>query len=209
MRSLALVISFILHPVFMLSYISSYFLFTQNYFSYFMSPAKKIFLMAAVIIFSVILPLLNVALLKKLGYIRSITVNSSEERFMPYVSSLVLHIGLLYIIHDLEIPFFFKYMIISSVAVLIALFIVNIFSRISAHAAGLGGCLGILFFYNFISYAPALLPMCICILLCGLAGFARMYLHAHTPKQLYGGFFTGLVAGVLSLVLMLYFNFQF
>jgi hypothetical protein len=209
MRSLAVFLSYLLHPVFMLTYVMSFFIFTENYFSYFMTPAKKIFLLVAVFIFSVALPLLNVALLKRLGYIKSFYMKESAERFMPYVSSIVLHSGLFYIIHDLDIPFFFKYLVITSVSVLVVLFIVNIFTKISAHVTSLAGCFGILVFYEFISFAPVLLPLCVCLFICGLAGFARLYLQVHTPKQVYLGFVTGLASSVLCLILLLYINYHF
>jgi len=209
MRSLAVFFSYLLHPVFALTYIVAFFAFTENYFSYFMSPAKKIFLLAAVFIFSVALPLLNVAILKKMGYIKSVYMDQSAERFMPYISSLVLHGGLLYILHDLDIPFFFKFMIISSIVVLLTLFIANFFTKLSAHSASAGGCLGVLVFYEFISFAPALLPVCVCFILCGLVGFARIYLRAHTPKQVYWGFGAGFISSVLCLFLLTYLNYRF
>jgi len=209
MKGLANFLSYLLHPVFMLTWLTSFFIFTQNYFSYFMSPAKKIFLLAAVFIFSVILPLLNTFLLKKLGYIKSIYMNTSTERFMPYVSSLVLHAGLLYIIHDLAVPVFFKYLIITSVSVILALLLINFFTKISAHATSVGGLFGVICFYEFISYKPLLLPICICLAICGLSGFARLYLQAHTEKQVYTGFATGLLSSLLCLVLLLFSNYQF
>lgn len=209
MRSLALFLSYLLHPVFALCYITAFFLFTENYFSFFMSPAKKIFLLSAVFIFSVALPLLNVAILKRLGYLRSVQMDNTSERFMPYISSLVLHAGLLYILHDLEIPFFFKFIIIASIAVLATLFVCNFFVRLSAHAAGWGGTLGILAFYEYISFAPMLWPLCLSIVLGGLVCFARLYLQAHSPKQVYTGFIAGFSGSVLCLTLMLYINYHF
>jgi hypothetical protein len=208
MRSMAVFISYLLHPVFMLTYICSYFLFTRNYFSYFMSPGKKIFLLAAVFIFSVALPLLNVALLKRMGYIRSLQMNDSSERFMPYVSSLVLHAGLLYIIHDLDLPFFFKFMIIASIAVLVTVLASNFFTRISAHAAAAGGSLAILVFYEFISFSPELAPLCAGFALCGLICFARLYLEAHTPRQVYAGFLAGFSSSLLCLIVLLFINYR-
>ncbi len=209
MRNLAQVLSYLLHPVFMLTYISAYFIFTQNYFSYFMSPAKKVFLVSAIIIFSVVLPVLNVAILRRLGYIKSVFMNDTTERFMPYISSLVLHAGLLYILHDLDIPFFFKFIIIASIAVLLTLFICNFFTKLSAHLASIGGCLGILIFYEYISYSPSLVILCTCVFICGLLGFARLYLQAHSPKQVYLGFIAGLCSSLLSLFLLLYINLSF
>jgi hypothetical protein len=209
MRSVAVFLSYLLHPVFMLTWLTSFFIFTQNYFSYFMSPSKKIFLLAAVFIFSVVLPLLNTFILKRFGFIKDVYMNTSNERFMPYVSSLVLHLGLLYIIHDLAVPFFFKYLILSSVAVILSLLIINFFTKISAHATSAGGVFGVICFYEAISYSPVLLPICVCLAVCGLAGFARLYLQAHTEKQVYAGFVTGAVSSVLSLILLMISNYQF
>lgn len=209
MRSAAVFLSYLLHPVLMLTYVSSFFLFTENYFSFFMSPAKKVFLLAAVIIFSLALPLLNVALLKRMGYIRTVYLTEPGERFMPYVSSIILHGGLLYILHDLDIPFFFKFIIIASIAVLVTVLICNFFVRLSAHAAGVGGSLGIVVFYEFISYSPQLLPVCVCLVLCGLAGFARLYLQAHTPRQVYTGFISGFLSSLLCLSVLLWINYRF
>lgn len=209
MKATAVFLSYLLHPVFMLTWLTSYFIFTPNYFSYFMSPAKKIFLLAAVIIFSIVLPLLNTFLLKRFGYIKSIYMNTAHERFMPYVSSFVLHLGLLYMLHDLAVPFFFKYLVLASVSVILFLIIVNFFTKISAHATSAGGLFGVICFYEFISYQPVLLPLCICLGLCGLTGFARLYLQAHTEKQVYAGFVTGLFSSLLCLFLLLFSNYQF
>jgi hypothetical protein len=209
MRKLAVFLSWVAHPVLALTWLVSFFIFSENYFSYFMSPAKKIFLLAAVLIFSVALPLLNTWILKRLGFVKSVYMNSSSERVMPYISSLVLHAGLFYIMHDLAIPFFFKYIILSSVAVIGALFLVNFFLRISAHAASMGGIFGVLCFYEFINFQPSLLPLCVCLALSGLVAFARLYLQAHTGKQVYLGFITGFGGSLLCLFLLVYFNYSF
>src|ERR1700757_5029486 len=81
MKKLANLISYLFHPLFMLSYLTAYFLYTNNYFAYFVSPVKKLFLMAAVVIFSVVLPLLNMVLLKKKGYIKNMKARQSSQRF--------------------------------------------------------------------------------------------------------------------------------
>jgi hypothetical protein len=209
MRAIAVFLSYVLHPVFMLTWLTAFFVFTQNYFSYFMSPAKKIFLLAAVFIFSVALPLLNTVILKKFGYVKSIYMNTAGERLMPYVSSLVLHLGLLYILHDLAVPVFFKYLILSSVMIILSLVVINFFTKISAHATSAGGLFGVICFYEFISYQPVLLPICICLALCGLSAFSRLYLQEHTEKQVYGGFATGLLTSLVSLFLLLLSNYQF
>ena len=98
MKRLAYSISYLFHPMFMLTYLITYFLFTDNYFAFFMSPVKKLFLLSAVIVFSIILPLLNMILLRKLGYIKTMHANQKNERMMPYLSTITLYIGLIYIL---------------------------------------------------------------------------------------------------------------
>ena len=208
MNKLVNLISYIFHPMFMLTYLTAYFLYTNNYFAFFMSPAKKLFLMGAVIIFSVILPILNMALLKKLGYIKSMQAKQANERFMPYISTITLYVGLIYILHDLAIPYFFKQLIIVSVVVIGIDFLINFFTKISAHTSAVGGCLGVIYFYQYISTSGDIKPVCLCLLVAGLIGFARLYLNEHTPKQVYGGFIVGLLSSIASLTLLFLVNFN-
>ena len=206
MKRLAYSISYIFHPMFMLTYLVTYFLFTDNYFAFFMSPVKKLFLLSAVIVFSIILPLLNMVLLRKLGYIKTMHAKQSTERLMPYLSTITLYVGLIYILQGLAIPYFYKQIILVSVIVIAVDFIINFFTKISAHASGIGGSLGIIYFYQFIFTAGDIKPICICLFIAGLIGFARLYLNEHTPKQVYGGFVIGLLASVACLTLLLFVN---
>lgn len=207
MKKLANSISYVFHPMFMLTYIMAYFLFTNNYFAFFMSPVKKLFLMSAVVIFSVVLPLLNMVLLKKLGYIKSMQAKLANERFMPYISTITLYVGLIYILHDLSIPYFFKQLIMVSLVVVVIDFIINFFTKISMHSSGIGGCLGVIYFYQFISTNGDIKPICLCLFIAGLVGFSRLYLNEHTPKQVYLGFLIGLLSSIACLTLLLLINF--
>jgi membrane-associated phospholipid phosphatase len=157
-------------------------------------------------VFSVILPLLNMVLLKKMGYIKNMQANQKKERFMPYLSTITLYIGLIYILQGLAIPYFYKQIILVSIIVIAIDFILNFFTKISTHASGIGGSLGVIYFYQFISTNGDIKPICFCLLIAGLIGFARLYLHEHTPKQVYGGFIIGLFASVACLTLLLFVN---
>ena len=207
MQKLANIISYIFHPMFMLTYLMAYFLFTNNYFSFFVSPVKKLFLISAVVVFSVILPFLNMVLLKKLGYIKSMQAKQANERFMPYVSTITLYVGLIYILHDLSIPYFFKQLILVSLMVIAVDFIINFFTKISAHASAIGGCIGVIYFYQYISTNGDITPICICVVIAGLIGFARLYLNEHSPKQVYSGFTVGFLTSLACLTWLLFINF--
>jgi len=194
--------------MFMLTYLTAYFLFSNNYFAFFVPPKIKLFLMSAVIVFSVILPLLNMVLLKRLGYIKSMHAKQANERFMPYVSTITLYVGLIYILHDLSVPYFFKNLILVSLFVIAVDFIINFFTKISAHTSAIGGCVGVIYFYQYASSSGDITPVCICLGIAGLIGFARLYLDEHTPRQVYAGFTVGLLTSVACLTLLLFVNFN-
>ncbi|MEO8759537.1 MAG: phosphatase PAP2 family protein [Bacteroidia bacterium] len=207
MKKLASIVSYFFHPMFMLTYLMAYFLFSNNYFAFFVSPVKKAFLISAVVVFSIILPLLNMILLKKLGYIKSMQAKQANERFLPYLSTITLYLGLIYILHDLSIPYFFKQLIMVSLLVIAIDFLINFFTKISAHSSAIGGCLGVIYFYQYISTNGDITPICICLAIAGLIGFSRLYLDEHTPKQVYSGFLVGLFTSLACLTLLLFIHF--
>ena len=169
---------------------------------------KKLFLLSAVLIFSVVLPMLNVFLLKKLGYIKDIENHEAGERSIPYLSTITLYAGLIYILHDLSIPGFYKQLILVSLIVMALDFLINFFTKISAHTSAIGACFGVVYFYEFISTAGDVKPVCVCLGLAGLIGFSRLYLQAHSPKQVYLGFVVGLLSSIACLTLLLFINFN-
>ncbi|MDX5346089.1 MAG: hypothetical protein LPK19_02485, partial [Hymenobacteraceae bacterium] len=74
---------------------------------------------------------------------------------------------------------------------------ITIFWKISAHAVGLGGTLGILLLLNtLIPDSPLLKPILVMILIAGAVMSARLALHAHTSDEVYGGFLMGLGVGL-------------
>lgn len=103
-------------------------------------------------------------------------------------------------------------------------FFINIFSKISAHAVGMGGLLAMViitmlrFSHDVFTIQTGLLGtinfnmnavLIIVIVLCGLVGTSRLLLKAHEPRDLYGGFISGVCCAVartsiLYLVSVLY-----
>ena len=103
------------------------------------------------------------------------------------------------------------FMVGSSIGLSVAFFI-NLFSKISLHALGMGGLLGmvvitmIYFSYGHFSVGEMALSMntllMVVIILCGLVGTSRLLLEAHEPMDLYGGFFIGFGTQFLALSLL-------
>jgi hypothetical protein len=97
---------------------------------------------------------------------------------------------------------------------LFACFLINLFFKISLHATGAGGFVGMvlitmwLYSYGAFSIWLPLVGVChisinlvlmVSVLLAGAVGSARLLLGAHTSKELYAGFVLGLLAQFVAL----------
>jgi hypothetical protein len=88
----------------------------------------------------------------------------------------------------------FSVFIMGAVISLMVAFFTNLFHKLSIHMTGMGGLLMALILSSFSSVKPILPFILLVMLLCGLVGSARLYLNAHTPKEI----FTGLIAGIFG-----------
>ena len=81
--------------------------------------------------------------------------------------------------------------------------IANIYNKISMHAIGLGGMLGI---FGVIAFSYSMLmtwPLSIALLITGLVCTARLLITDHTPRDIYGGLVVGILAQAVAAYIML------
>lgn len=134
-------------------------------------------------------PLIAMVVLKTFGYISSYDMPNRKERIIPLLLTVLLYsISLIYFWRDRQIMILLI-MIGVTLSVLITT-IVTHFTKISIHAVGMGGLLSVLatelYWISNIFNASVIL-----ILIAGLVCTARLYLKAHTPRQVWWGFALG------------------
>ena len=96
-----------------------------------------------------------------------------------------------YIVWQSQLDVIYNMLFLGS-ALLIALsLIVSFYWKISMHMIGVGGMLGALIGVSLAAYVDTALYVILTALICGMVGFARLKLKAHTPAQVYAGFFAG------------------
>ncbi len=77
--------------------------------------------------------------------------------------------------------------------------LISNFWKISAHAVGISGMIGILaILNNKIPDSSLFYPLLILILLAGFLLSARLYLNAHKPSQILGGMALGMIVSGIS-----------
>lgn len=205
MKYIAQGISAISHP---LLFLTIAFLVLTNLFPYYPISSNDPFfstILWFVFLCTFLLPVLVIFLMMRWGMVSDITISKRDERILPMFFVAILYIGLnQYIFTRVSMePLFMNITYLMS-AILIVTVAITWFWKISAHAIGIGSASGFLFLlYETSPTSSLFIALVVSILIAGIIMSARLYLNAHTPKQVYWGYFTGVVSGVLGGVLVL------
>jgi hypothetical protein len=197
LRVVAIVLSYIFHPLFIPVYIIWLLLNTQAYMFAQFSPAEKAIALVRFFIIYSFFPLVTVLLAKGLGFLKSVYLKTQKERIIPYIASNLYYFWMCYVLrHQPDFP---KEAVYLSMAIFIAScagLMANIYMKVSMHTMGMGILLG---FTGMMAMGEAnnyTIYFSISLLIAGMVSTARMIASDHTPKEIY----TGLVIGVLSMV---------
>ena len=193
-KLLANFFSYLFHPIFIPLYVTWMLAFIHpNYFVGFSTMGKyKILLLVAINAFA--FPLITVLLLKGLGFINSIFLRTQKDRIIPYIASMTFFFWTQYVLREqnfvprILVAFMFGVFISSSAAL-----IANIYHKISMHAIGMGGMLGL--FIVVMQQNTMLMtgPLTFVLLTTGIVCTARMIVSDHQPKEIYAGLMVGLI----------------
>lgn len=140
-----------------------------------------------------VLPVLAIYILYKLKVISHPGLNNRKERYIPYVMTTACYIGASWYLHGIHAPhWMWMFMIGGAVAAALSC-VVNVWWKISAHGAAMGGLLALLSRIAF--YGIAVVDMwpviSLAIILTGILGTSRILLHCHTLMQVVAGVANG------------------
>lgn len=189
-------ISYVLHPL-LFSFLGS-FLFL------YLSPKhilkeQEYIILVIVFISTYIVPILLLALLKRVNMISDYHLRNIEERKFPILFFIMLSflIGRAMVstqIADLLAFSFFGVAFALSFTYLLF----NIKIKTSLHTLGIGGLIGFVMVMSYeyrLNFNSLLAGL---FIIAGLIGVSRLALNAHRPKEVYIGFLLGLISQFIS-----------
>lgn len=199
-RSLAQVLSVVFHPLLLPTYFFGFILF------YMPPPMLSLtilgrWIMLGMLFFTTfIIPGLGAYTMVRTGQLDSVEMNRREQRGLPLLFTGLCYALTAYLLHresGFDSIFYFVMVIIA--ASVFYTFVVSLFWKISAHAVGMGGGLGLLLILNrLVPDAMMMVPIALVLLLGGAVISARLSLHKHTPAQVYTGFASGLLLALTA-----------
>ncbi|MGB1284752.1 MAG: hypothetical protein ACPG44_09875 [Polaribacter sp.] len=185
-------ISVILHPIVVPTLgVLLYFILIPNR----MGSNQKLAILGLVFVVTYLVPLFVLIILKVFELIKSYKLHSIKERKIPICLMIVLYyllgntLSRITMIRDLGTLF---YATSFGLVIIYLLFIFK--TKTSLHLFSLGISVGFFMLLStryLISFLPIIL---ILILISGLLASARLYLKAHTPKEVYLGFLLGVIS---------------
>jgi membrane-associated phospholipid phosphatase len=183
-------ISFVCHPALMPTYA---FLLAVNFvpiFSDFMHDQQKVHLLRMVFIFTFLLPILGVLLLKKMKIISTYHMENRNERKAPLFIAIISYYILLQFFYQMNTYVLFNKLLIGALLILILALFISKFWKISLHMLAIGGVTGAFLALHYLFGGNLYLVL---LLLCcsGLVAYARINENAHTLNQVYAGFLVG------------------
>lgn len=211
---LANLISILFHPLWWPTF-GLYILLVLNPYLFGVSePSSQSTLLLQVFVLTFILPAISILLLRKLNLIDSLFVKERMERIGPYIITMIFYLWLyVNIRHDAKVPLVYNIFVMGALITLVLIFITNLFVKVSAHTAVMGGLITMtwvtfnifsheIFRFQWPGQEPVLLSwrnvLIISILMAGLIGTCRLYLKVHTMKEVYLGYLLGFISQWLA-----------
>jgi len=197
--------SYVFHPLFIPLYAISFLVFFHpSYFAGF-TPYEKYRLLLATALNTIFFPAFAVLLMKGLGFIKSIFLHTQQDRIGPYLANMIFYFNIAWTFFKMEpqlalmLPSFMTGVFLTTVVGLLS----NIYFKISMHALGMGGLLGLFLIIMTFNTMLMTWPLCIALLIAGLVCSSRLIVSNHTPKEIYWGLFWGLLCQLAAALFIL------
>ena len=197
--------SYVFHPLFIPLYVIGFLTFLHpSYFAGF-TLYEKYRILLSTALNTIFFPAFALLLMKALGFVKSVFLRTPQDRIGPYLANMIFYFNLAWTFFKMDpqlnliVPSFMTGVFLTTVAGLLS----NIYFKISMHAMGMGGLLGIFLIIMLYNTMWMAWPLAIALLITGLVCTSRLIISDHTPKEIYWGLFFGvlcqLAAGVFIL----------
>lgn len=211
--------SFVFHPLLVLTYMLVLLLMVNPYLFGVNNLWDGHFLVLLIFLSTFFIPLIAVLMMRVLGLIESFQMEDKRERIGPYISTGIFYLWMFRnLLDNPDIPLAYKVFVLGATIALFVAFVINLVSKISLHAVGMGGLIGmtvitmLLFsydsftintsFWGAIQVSMTALLMLI-ILLSGIVCTSRLLLNAHRLQDIYGGIIVGFSTQFIALQIMI------
>lgn len=184
--------------------------FQTNHSLYDLPTRTKIYFLINFLLYSLLLPAIAILLLRYTKRIDSVELDNKNQRFAPLILTSLSSFLLMYLLIDIRdtVPISAHLFGMTAAGFFVTLFfgLINLKTKISLHAGGVGMLVGFIVAYSLNHAFIVIWPVVLSILIAGLVISSRLILNKHTPKQVYLGFLLGSLITFTSDLFFIYLN---
>jgi hypothetical protein len=197
--------SVVFHPLFIPFYVVAFLInFHPSYFSG-LGFYTKFELLRSTAVNTILFPAFALLVMKGLGFVKSFMLYSREDRIGPYLANMIFYFWMARVFFNYKpelTPILASFMTGIFITTAVAL-IANIFYKISMHAIGCGGMLGIFIIIMNSNSMLMTWPLSIALLITGIVCTSRLMVSDHTQKEIYLGLVVGLLCQFAAAIAIL------
>lgn len=152
-----------------------------------------------VLVNTILFPVLITVLLWRLGFTKSLQLETQRERIFPLVINIIFYFWAWNVSRNLDaVPLPLVQWLLGIFLCASAAMFTNIYMKVSLHTIAMGGLLAFSFLMTLTDpFFPAwILPAT--LLIAGITGTSRLLRQAHLPGEVYGGYLAGIICQVAA-----------
>ena len=189
----ARILSWVFHPLFVGAMMMYYLSFIHPTLFLAVPEKVKVLRFITYVNNNVVFPSLVALLMRALGFSRSVQMDDRRERIVPYMASVIFFFWTFHVFRNQpEMPDAVIDMCQGVFLSACCSLVLNSFMKVSMHAVGVGGLLGLMWVLLSAGQLHAAWPMAFAVFLAGIVCTARLLVTDHTSAEIT----TGLVLGV-------------
>jgi membrane-associated phospholipid phosphatase len=165
-----------------------------------LSLSEKLQIISLCFLFTFLFPTAIALVLLKTGTVKSLEMETTPERVLPYVGAFSCNAFLSWLYNALEFPLIFSTILLASTIAILLVWCINFYWKISAHGVGIGGLLGAFLGISQRMHIDLEIILFALTIVAILIGYSRLKLKAHNTLQVVAGFVLGLVVEFLTVL---------
>ena len=200
LRSIAKLVSYVLHPLFIPTYVFVWLTwrFPESFAG--INATGMMYKKISVFLNASFFPAFAVFLLWRLKFVETIFLRTQKDRIIPYIITMIFYWWMWYLSRNFEdqpevLKFFYFGIFLTTVFGLI----INNFIKISMHAMGAGTLFAFVILTSFFYQTFLGTDIFIITFLAGLICTARLLLSEHSTTEIYTGLIVGILCQLLGL----------
>ncbi len=148
-----------------------------------------------------ILPLIFLSVLRHFKLVKDLHVEKREQRTIPYLFAALCYAVAAYYLYYCHSPQWFTMFMVGSAITVLLMALINLKWQISAHMAGIGGVVALVYQIHAqgLSAFDLFWLLCIIVILAGMLGSARLALKRHNMWQVLAGVVVGFLCVSLTM----------